>query len=51
MLEMGNTVFAKDKKFFIETVCPTRGLWFETFKRVSKLQMRVIKEKDFRVTI
>ena len=31
VLEMGDTIFARDGKKFTDTACPNRGLWFEKF--------------------
>ena len=30
VLEMGDTIFSRDGKYFTDTACPNRGPWFET---------------------
>ena len=50
VLGMGDTIYARDRKNFMETACPTREPWFGEFMRCSKLRMGVIQKQDFRVT-
>ena len=47
---MGDTIYARDRKMFTETACPTRGPWFGKFMKGSKLQIGVIKKQDFGFT-
>ena len=46
----GDAIFARDRKKFMETLCPTRGPWFGKFMRGSKLQTGLINNQDFGVT-
>ena len=47
---MGDTIYARDRKKFTETACPTRNPWFGKFMRGSKLWMGVINKQDIGVT-
>ena len=50
MLGMGDTIFKRDCKKFIDTACPTRRMWFGKFMILYKLRMIFIKKRDFGVT-
>ena len=50
VFDMGDAIFERDCKNFIDTACPTRGLWFGKFMRLYKLRMIFIKKHDFGVT-
>ena len=47
---MRDNMYARYRKIFTKTACPTRGIWFEKFMRGSKLRMGVIKKQVFGVT-
>ena len=47
---MGDTIYARERKRFTKTVCPTRGPRFGKFMRGSKLRMGVIKKHYLGVT-
>ena len=47
VLGMGDTIYARDRKFFTEIACPTKEIWFGKFMRGSKLRMGLIEKQDF----